>query len=195
MATANMNERFPDVTEDQLEDQICIVCREEMTVGKRLPCGHILHFNCLLIWLQRQQTCPLCRTSVLATPQVVYQAPPNQAIVQQPQAPPQQQPQQQHQYQHQVQHQAQQQMEQAPGSSNQNSSYGASTNDLAQVLQAIQVLQVQMTTLQEQIADIRNNVTYKTKRGETNSRKDKEVEREQDPNYELRQQRLKHFSQ
>ncbi|KAJ3414705.1 E3 ubiquitin-protein ligase synoviolin [Chytridiales sp. JEL 0842] len=35
------------------------------TTPKKLPCGHIFHFNCLRSWLERQQTCPTCRRSVL----------------------------------------------------------------------------------------------------------------------------------
>jgi E3 ubiquitin-protein ligase synoviolin len=78
-ATANMQERYPTATQEQLSmtDGICIVCREEMHLGqdqqpltipdtpKVLPCGHIFHFRCLRSWLERQQACPTCRRSVL----------------------------------------------------------------------------------------------------------------------------------
>jgi len=66
-ATANMNERYPDATVEELDatDRVCIICREEMDSGKKLPCGHIFHFNCLRSWLERQQSCPTCRTTVL----------------------------------------------------------------------------------------------------------------------------------
>ncbi|EGC35634.1 hypothetical protein DICPUDRAFT_33094, partial [Dictyostelium purpureum] len=62
-----MNERFQDATEQELEnsDKICIVCREDMTSGKKLPCGHILHLHCLRSWLERQFTCPICRALVI----------------------------------------------------------------------------------------------------------------------------------
>jgi E3 ubiquitin-protein ligase synoviolin len=65
-ATANMDQRFPDATPEELvrTDAICIVCREEMTTGKKLPCGHILHYMCLRSWLERAQQCPTCRRSV-----------------------------------------------------------------------------------------------------------------------------------
>lgn len=86
-ATANMNQRYPTATDEELNatDHICIVCREEMTLGqnqnaalplngenlallpKKLPCGHIFHFRCLRSWLERQQACPTCRRSVLET--------------------------------------------------------------------------------------------------------------------------------
>ncbi|KAI9013036.1 hypothetical protein BC832DRAFT_276915 [Gaertneriomyces semiglobifer] len=92
-ATANMNERYPNATAEDLAatDRICIICREEMElpaddavrpevpaagrpgnhqpssgdVPKKLHCGHIFHFRCLRSWLERQQTCPTCRRSVL----------------------------------------------------------------------------------------------------------------------------------
>jgi hypothetical protein len=78
-ATHRMNERYPDATASELAfDPTCIICRELMVAGsedegglkltpKKLPCGHILHFHCLRSWLERQQTCPTCRRSVLET--------------------------------------------------------------------------------------------------------------------------------
>jgi len=67
--TRNMNERFPDATEEELAaaDKTCIVCREDMEVGatKKLPtCGHMFHFACLRTWLERSQSCPTCRSDI-----------------------------------------------------------------------------------------------------------------------------------
>ncbi|CCJ30987.1 unnamed protein product, partial [Pneumocystis jirovecii] len=77
--TNNMNQRFVDATLEEItatEDKTCIICREEMVhssekdpnennksqhinnTPKKLPCNHILHFNCLKSWLERQQSCP-----------------------------------------------------------------------------------------------------------------------------------------
>ncbi|TPX66256.1 hypothetical protein SpCBS45565_g04588 [Spizellomyces sp. 'palustris'] len=107
-ATANMNERYPDATPEELSatDRVCIICREEMDIAgdnvgqaapvnngqpraraggrgpaaggprpiahpdtpKKLYCGHIFHFHCLRSWLERQQSCPTCRRSVLEQP-------------------------------------------------------------------------------------------------------------------------------
>jgi len=78
-ATSNMNERYPTATAEELEDgdRTCIICREEMIGGgveggpetpKKLPCGHIFHMGCLKSWLERQQSCPTCRQSVLTVP-------------------------------------------------------------------------------------------------------------------------------
>jgi hypothetical protein len=76
-ATRNMDQRYPNATEEELvamNDRTCIICREEMvspaaqepngrldgpnTTPKKLPCGHIFHFHCLRSWLERQQNCP-----------------------------------------------------------------------------------------------------------------------------------------
>jgi E3 ubiquitin-protein ligase synoviolin len=58
-ATRNLNERFPAVTGAELRaldaDDVCIICREAIDTGKRLPCGHVLHVDCLRDWLQRKQ--------------------------------------------------------------------------------------------------------------------------------------------
>ncbi|CAF3910589.1 unnamed protein product [Rotaria sp. Silwood2] len=70
-AIRNLNTMYPDLTADELAsvaDTTCIICREEMQVQqsiKRLSCQHIFHKNCLRSWFQRQQTCPICRTTVL----------------------------------------------------------------------------------------------------------------------------------
>lgn len=45
-------------------DATCIICREEMSAAKKLPCGHFFHVHCLRSWLERQQTCPTCRAPV-----------------------------------------------------------------------------------------------------------------------------------
>lgn len=66
-----MNNLFPVVSAEELTsmDATCIICRDEMThesTPKRLPCGHVFHSHCLRSWFQRQQTCPTCRTDILA---------------------------------------------------------------------------------------------------------------------------------
>ncbi|KAJ3574657.1 hypothetical protein NP233_g1625 [Leucocoprinus birnbaumii] len=84
-ATRNMDQRYPNATEAELaatSDRTCIICREEMALPdqsqapandgpnvtpKKLPCGHIFHFYCLRSWLERQQSCPTCRQTVLET--------------------------------------------------------------------------------------------------------------------------------
>ncbi|KAJ1818546.1 E3 ubiquitin-protein ligase hrd1 [Coemansia sp. RSA 2598] len=92
-AMRNMHLRYPTVSQDELDtmnDTTCIICREDMAgpsqeqadlwnaarqtgnapllsgdTPKKLPCGHVFHFNCLRNWLERQQSCPTCRQSVV----------------------------------------------------------------------------------------------------------------------------------
>ena len=76
----------------EMSDRTCIICREEMQsrnataqpeqagngdpqqqplppadgpnmTPKKLPCGHIFHFQCLRSWLERQQSCPTWQVS------------------------------------------------------------------------------------------------------------------------------------
>lgn len=65
----NLNNRFVDATPEELRVAgNCLVCREDLDQnggGKKLPCGHIFHLECLRLWLQHQQTCPLCRLEIL----------------------------------------------------------------------------------------------------------------------------------
>ncbi|KAF7362055.1 RING-type domain-containing protein [Mycena venus] len=110
-ATRNMDQRYPNATEEEMaamSDHTCIICREEMvlprlpedpavppaaadgpnTTPKKLPCGHIFHFNCLRSWLERQQSCPTCRRNVLEdTPRPAGVAPQPQIPGAAPQVP------------------------------------------------------------------------------------------------------------
>merc|ERR1712113_192188 len=67
----NSESVYLNATEAELaNDNICIICREEMLPGssaKKLPCTHIFHASCLRSWFQRQQTCPTCRLDVLSS--------------------------------------------------------------------------------------------------------------------------------
>ncbi|KAK4885703.1 hypothetical protein RN001_001974 [Aquatica leii] len=77
-AIHNMNTLYPDATPEELQaaDNVCIICREEMTTAsKKLPCNHIFHTACLRSWFQRQQTCPTCRLNILRAPTPTTQQP------------------------------------------------------------------------------------------------------------------------
>lgn len=45
------------------EGLVCGVCQEEMggKVREVVGCGHKFHEECILEWLKRKRTCPLCR--------------------------------------------------------------------------------------------------------------------------------------
>jgi hypothetical protein len=36
---------------------------EDSQIAQLLPCGHILHNNCLKPWVERANSCPICRRS------------------------------------------------------------------------------------------------------------------------------------
>ena len=63
----NIELRFPDATSEEISAAgDCLVCREGFGdgKGKKLPCSHVFHLDCLRMWLQHQQTCPLCRADI-----------------------------------------------------------------------------------------------------------------------------------
>ncbi|AES69216.1 putative aminoacyltransferase, E1 ubiquitin-activating enzyme [Medicago truncatula] len=52
------------------EALMCSICLVELSVGSkaiRLPCSHIYHDECIMKWLDRSNTCPMCRQSVSHT--------------------------------------------------------------------------------------------------------------------------------
>lgn len=60
---------LPDVavTEDDIKDEAnstCCICLDDYDIGERatrLPCGHLLHRECVSGWLKKHCTCPVCR--------------------------------------------------------------------------------------------------------------------------------------
>lgn len=43
---------------------ICTICRDTLHWGphpQSLPCGHVYHESCIIIWLQNNSNCPFCR--------------------------------------------------------------------------------------------------------------------------------------
>jgi E3 ubiquitin-protein ligase synoviolin len=60
--TRKLDERLEDATEAEIQAAgSCLICREAMSRGKKLSCSHVFHVDCLRMWLQHQQSCPLCR--------------------------------------------------------------------------------------------------------------------------------------
>ncbi|EDO17236.1 hypothetical protein Kpol_1035p50 [Vanderwaltozyma polyspora DSM 70294] len=54
------SEKYDSQREKELYDHIM----KSKQKPKKLPCGHILHLNCLKNWMERSQTCPICRLPV-----------------------------------------------------------------------------------------------------------------------------------
>jgi len=63
--TKNLDERFENATQEEMTAAgDCLICREGLEIGQKLACGHVFHLDCLRMWLQHQQTCPLCRADI-----------------------------------------------------------------------------------------------------------------------------------
>lgn len=46
------------------QEQCCTICCSEYVEGEiitELPCHHLFHKPCVILWLQRSGTCPVCR--------------------------------------------------------------------------------------------------------------------------------------
>ncbi|KAK7319949.1 hypothetical protein RJT34_04678 [Clitoria ternatea] len=59
--------KLPTVN-DVTEEDVCSVCREGQREGenKRVPCGHVYHSNCITLWLEHCNSCPLCRQQIIS---------------------------------------------------------------------------------------------------------------------------------
>jgi hypothetical protein len=47
----------------------CSICLEESVPGtykRQLPCSHVFHKKCVDKWIAKDNTCPICRTEILA---------------------------------------------------------------------------------------------------------------------------------
>ncbi|KAL9891391.1 E3 ubiquitin-protein ligase RNF181 homolog isoform X1 [Glossina fuscipes] len=50
--------------EDDLDDLECVVCKQPAEKGEKykiLPCKHEFHEECVLLWLKKANSCPMCR--------------------------------------------------------------------------------------------------------------------------------------
>ncbi|CAK9437016.1 uncharacterized protein LODBEIA_P14850 [Lodderomyces beijingensis] len=85
-SSKRLDSQLPNATKGDLEvlDNLCIICREDMyekeeyqrlhqkpqssrRVAKKLQCNHILHMGCLKEWMERSDSCPLCRRKVFGS--------------------------------------------------------------------------------------------------------------------------------
>ena len=44
---------------------MCSICMEVEGEKIKLDCGHMYHKKCLLEWLKKQKSCPICRSVIL----------------------------------------------------------------------------------------------------------------------------------
>ncbi|CED84543.1 FOG: Predicted E3 ubiquitin ligase [Phaffia rhodozyma] len=55
---------------DGMDDKNCTICMsafEPGEEGKKLPCTHLFHSNCISTWLETNGTCPICRYSLISS--------------------------------------------------------------------------------------------------------------------------------
>ena len=64
----NMNEKYCKKEKGgNIEVPNCCICLDEIAMGEQtilLPCGHMFHNNCILTWLKKNNTCPMCRFEI-----------------------------------------------------------------------------------------------------------------------------------
>ncbi|XP_057802960.1 E3 ubiquitin-protein ligase RING1-like [Salvia miltiorrhiza] len=67
-ASKSAIEALLTVSIDKAEN--CAVYKDELGLGisvLKMPCHHLFHHNCLLSWLEANNTCPLCRFKLSTT--------------------------------------------------------------------------------------------------------------------------------
>ncbi|KAI5969608.1 CIN8 [Candida margitis] len=108
-SSKRLDTQLPNATKEDLErsDNSCLICLDDMysveeyhrlfkkpqaprRAPKKLQCNHILHMGCLKEWLERSDSCPLCRRKVFGPRDALSQGQPRTA--QQQDANPQAQP-------------------------------------------------------------------------------------------------------
>ena len=56
-----------ELLQSKLKDVECAICNDEFKedeLYKTLECNHNYHLDCILLWFNKERTCPLCRRRV-----------------------------------------------------------------------------------------------------------------------------------
>ncbi|KAJ9182516.1 hypothetical protein P3X46_006502 [Hevea brasiliensis] len=64
-ATKECTDNLEKVTMER-SGTVCGVCLDELSIGseaRRLPWSHVYHSNCIVEWLKKNKTCPVCQAS------------------------------------------------------------------------------------------------------------------------------------
>ncbi|WCJ37289.1 RING/U-box superfamily protein [Euphorbia peplus] len=65
--------KMVEVEGGEEECRICLEGMEEGGFGMSMPCDHVFHVDCILKWLQKSHSCPLCRFEMPTITGVAYQ--------------------------------------------------------------------------------------------------------------------------
>lgn len=62
-------ERFIIEGGPEYESKMCSICLGDLSIGIKAirlptPCSHVFHQDCIIQWLNKSNTCPLCRRPV-----------------------------------------------------------------------------------------------------------------------------------
>ena len=60
----DMSEKYMKKNGDNFEAPFCCICLANINLKEKsilLPCGHLFHFKCAKIWLEKNSVCPMCR--------------------------------------------------------------------------------------------------------------------------------------
>ena len=63
----DMNEKYCKKENGKVEVPNCCICLDNIEMGAKtilLPCGHMFHCDCILTWLKKNNTCPMCRFEI-----------------------------------------------------------------------------------------------------------------------------------
>lgn len=63
----NIEKNTKLVTVEGPTKKACSICLEEYIIGQQLrktKCNHLFHVDCIDHWLERNNTCPNCRTRI-----------------------------------------------------------------------------------------------------------------------------------
>ena len=66
MVNQKMN-ALPYASQEEIEDlqDVCAICLDELKAAKVTPCRHYFHTLCLRKWLNVQNKCPMCHTTIV----------------------------------------------------------------------------------------------------------------------------------
>lgn len=59
--TARSNLDRADLSEEPINGCFCLEDWNEDDDARKMPCGHVFHYACLIQWLETRNSCPICR--------------------------------------------------------------------------------------------------------------------------------------